>query len=73
MGDSKYIVHVRLKARRQTIEDGYDLNDWDDRIEADIETEELVSEFKQVTANSLEEALDEAKDLSEFSEAGNGK
>ncbi len=54
----KTIAQVRVRIHSQEIEDGYCLHDWDDRMEADIETLEHDKEYLQVEAESVEDVLD---------------
>lgn len=56
-GPWRYITKIRATTDRQRIEVGYSLSSWDDRLEAEIESETVFRGFRQVTAPSLDESL----------------
>lgn len=52
-GETRYIAQVRVTVHRQTIENGYSLDDWDDRKAADIETERVFQDRRQINGGAL--------------------
>lgn len=71
-GPWRYIAKVRVTVHRQRIEDGYSLDDWDDRREAEIQTEKVFTGFRQITGSTLADSLP-VVDTSELPAAGNSE
>lgn len=59
----EWIALIRVEVHSQEIESGYDLHNWDDRKEADIETVDHQLGFKQLTAGSLDELEDDISNI----------
>lgn len=67
--DWRYIAKIRIDIHRQRIEDGYSLDDFEDRLEGDIESEHVYCGFEQVNGPDQESVMP-VIDMSEIEQVG---